>query len=64
MRKSNRFEAIYNRMNTLYQFLRSRGYPESFVAPPDQSLCCDCNLNGTAGRFILDTGASTDLCVD
>lgn len=50
-------------MNTLYQFLRSRGYGRvRLLTLPTNHYVVIATLNGTAGRFILDTGAST-TCV-
>ena len=50
-------------MNTLYQFLRSRGYTRvRLLTLPTNHYVVIATLNGTAGRFILDTGAST-TCV-
>ena len=50
-------------MNTLYQFLRSRGYTRArLLTLPTNHYVVIATLNGTAGRFILDTGAST-TCV-
>ena len=50
-------------MNTLYQFLRSRGYSRvRLLTLPTNHYVVIATLNGTAGRFILDTGAST-TCV-
>ena len=47
-------------MNTLYQFLRSRGYARvRLLTLPTNHYVVIATLNGTAGRFILDTGAST-----
>lgn len=51
------------RMNTLYQFLRSRGYTRvRLLTLPTNHYVVIATLNGTLGRFILDTGAST-TCV-
>lgn len=50
-------------MNTLYQFLRSRGYNRvRLLTLPTNHYVVIATLNGTLGRFILDTGAST-TCV-
>ena len=50
-------------MNTLYQFLRSRGYTRArLLTLPTNHYVVIATLNGTAGRFVLDTGAST-TCV-
>ena len=50
-------------MNTLYQFLRSRGYTRvRLLNLPTNQYVVIATLNGTAGRFILDTGASS-TCV-
>ena len=50
-------------MNTLYQFLRSRGYGRvRLLTLPTNHYVVIATLNGTVGRFILDTGAST-TCV-
>ena len=50
-------------MNTLYQFLRSRGYTRvRLLTLPTNHYVVIATLNGTLGRFILDTGAST-TCV-
>ena len=50
-------------MNTLYQFLRSRGYGRvRLLTLPTNHYVVNATLNGTGGRFILDTGAST-TCV-
>ena len=50
-------------MNTLYQFLRSRGYTRvRLLTLPTNHYVLTATLNGTVGRFILDTGAST-TCV-
>ena len=50
-------------MNTLYQFLRSRGYTRvRLLTLPTNHYVVIATLNGTAGRFILDTGASS-TCV-
>lgn len=50
-------------MNTLYQFLRSRGYGRvRLLTLPTNHYVVIATLNGTEGRFILDTGAST-TCV-
>ena len=50
-------------MNTLYQFLRSRGYARvRLLTLPTNHYVVIATLNGTEGRFILDTGAST-TCV-
>ena len=50
-------------MNTLYQFLRSRGYTRvRLLTLPTNHYVLIATLNGTLGRFILDTGAST-TCV-
>ena len=50
-------------MNTLYQFLRSRGYTRvRLLTLPTNHYVVIATLNGTVGRFILDTGAST-TCV-
>ena len=50
-------------MNTLYQFLRSRGYTRvRLLTLPTNHYVVIATLNGTAGRFVLDTGAST-TCV-
>ena len=50
-------------MNTLYQFLRSRGYTRvRLLTLPTNHYVVTATLNGTLGRFILDTGAST-TCV-
>ena len=50
-------------MNTLYQFLQSRGYTRvRLLTLPTNHYVVISTLNGTAGRFILDTGAST-TCV-
>ena len=50
-------------MNTLYQFLRSRGYTRvRLLTLPTNHYVVIASLNGTLGRFILDTGAST-TCV-
>ena len=50
-------------MNTLYQFLRSRGYTRArLLTLPTNHYVVIATLNGTAGRFILDTGASS-TCV-
>ena len=50
-------------MNTLYQFLRSRGYTRvRLLTLPTNHYVVIAILNGTIGRFILDTGAST-TCV-
>ena len=50
-------------MNTLYQFLRSRGYTRvRLLTLPTNHYVVIATLNGTEGRFILDTGAST-TCV-
>ena len=50
-------------MNTLYQFLRSRGYTRvRLLTLPTTHYVVIATLNGTLGRFILDTGAST-TCV-
>ena len=47
-------------MNTLYQFLRSRDYTRvRLLTLPTNHYVVIATLNGTAGRFILDTGAST-----
>ena len=50
-------------MNTLYQFLRPRGYARvRLLTLPTNHYVVIATLNGTEGRFILDTGAST-TCV-
>ena len=50
-------------MNTLYQFLRSRGYTRvRLLTLPTNHYVVIATLNSTEGRFILDTGAST-TCV-
>ena len=50
-------------MNTLYQFLRKRGYGRvRLLTLPTNHYVVNATLNGTGGRFILDTGAST-TCV-
>ena len=50
-------------MNTLNQFLRSRDYTRvRLLTLPTNHYVVIATLNGTAGRFILDTGAST-TCV-
>ena len=50
-------------MNTLYQFLRSKGYARvRLLTLPTNHYVVVATLNGTEGRFILDTGAST-TCV-
>ena len=50
-------------MNTLYQFLRKRGYGRArLLTLPTNHYVVNATLNGTGGRFILDTGAST-TCV-
>ena len=50
-------------MNTLYQFLRSRGYGRvRLLTLPTNHYVVIATLNSTEGRFILDTGAST-TCV-
>ena len=50
-------------MNTLYQFLRLRGYTRvRLLTLPTNHYVLTATLNGTLGRFILDTGAST-TCV-
>ncbi len=50
-------------MNTLYQFLRSKGYTRvRLLTLPTNHYVVIATLNGTLGRFILDTGAST-TCV-
>ena len=50
-------------MKTLYQFLRSRGYTRvRLLTLPTNHYVVIATLNGTLGRFILDTGAST-TCV-
>ena len=50
-------------MNTLYQFLRSRGYGSvRLLTLPTNHYVVIATLNSTEGRFILDTGAST-TCV-
>ena len=50
-------------MYTLYQFLRSRGYTRvRLLTLPTNHYVVIATLNGTLGRFILDTGAST-TCV-
>jgi predicted aspartyl protease len=50
-------------MNTLYQFLRLRGYTRvRLLTLPTNHYVVIATLNGTAGRFVLDTGAST-TCV-
>ena len=50
-------------MNTLYQFLRSRGYTRvRLLTLPTNHYVVIATLNGTLGRFILDTGASS-TCV-
>ena len=50
-------------MNTLYKFLRSRGYTRvRLLTLPTNHYVVIATLNGTLGRFILDTGAST-TCV-
>ena len=50
-------------MNTLYQFLRSRGYGRvRLLTLPTNHYVVIATLNSTLGRFILDTGAST-TCV-
>ena len=50
-------------MNTLYQFLRSKGYARvRLLTLPTNHYVVIATLNGTEGRFILDTGAST-TCV-
>ena len=50
-------------MNTLYQFLLSRGYTRvRLLTLPTNHYVVIATLNGTLGRFILDTGAST-TCV-
>ena len=50
-------------MITLYQFLRKRGYGRVRLLPlPTNHYVVNATLNGTGGRFILDTGAST-TCV-
>ena len=50
-------------MNTLYQFLRSRGYGRvRLLTLPTNHYVVIATLNSTVGRFILDTGAST-TCV-
>lgn len=50
-------------MNTLYQFLQSRGYTRvRLLTLPTNHYLVTATLNGTLGRFILDTGAST-TCV-
>jgi len=50
-------------MNTLYQFLRSRDYTRvRLLTLPTNHYVVIGTLNGTLGRFILDTGAST-TCV-
>ena len=51
------------RVNTLYQYLRLRGYTRvRLLTLPTNHYVVIATLNGTAGRFILDTGAST-TCV-
>jgi len=50
-------------MNTLNQFLRSRDYTRvRLLTLPTNHYVVIATLNGTEGRFILDTGAST-TCV-
>ena len=50
-------------MITLYQFLRKRGYGRvRLLTLPTNHYVVNATLNGTGGRFILDTGAST-TCV-
>lgn len=50
-------------MNTLNQFLRSRDYTRvRLLTLPTNHYVVIATLNDTAGRFILDTGAST-TCV-
>ena len=50
-------------MITLYQFLRKRGYGRvRLLTLPTNHYVVIATLNGTGGRFILDTGAST-TCV-
>ena len=50
-------------MNTLYQFLRSKGYSRvHLLTLPTNHYVVIATINGTSGRFILDTGAST-TCV-
>ena len=50
-------------MNTLYQFLRSRGYTRvRLLTLPTNHYVVIATLNGTLGRFVLDTGASS-TCV-
>ena len=50
-------------MNTLYQFLQSRGYTRvRLLTLPTNHYLVTATLNGPLGRFILDTGAST-TCV-
>ena len=50
-------------MITLYQFLRKRGYGRvRLLTLPTNHYVVIATLNGTEGRFILDTGAST-TCV-
>ena len=50
-------------MNTLNQFLRSRDYTRvRLLTLPTNHYVVIATLNGTLGRFILDTGAST-TCV-
>ena len=50
-------------MNTLYQFLQSRGYGRvRLLTLPTNHYVVIATLNGTEGRFIIDTGAST-TCV-